>query len=120
MLPNCGQETTNSENKQTDVDYRSLLFLNTNRHTDWMDGFLNPVRPCQIHLLRIGIGPEQPVPHGKQDPEIRPGPPDLSQVMHAMVARRDEEPLQFPRMPGHVHMHPVIRQNQHIGIERKE
>lgn len=40
--------------------------------------------------------------------------------MHAIVARRDEEPLQLFRLSGDVHVHPVIGQDQHIGIEGEE
>ncbi|WHZ26749.1 MAG: hypothetical protein OJF51_001545 [Nitrospira sp.] len=68
-----------------EVDDRSLLHLNPDCHTDRMDGFLNAIRSSQIHLLRIDIRPKQPIPHGKQDLKIFPGPPDLSQVMHAMI-----------------------------------
>jgi hypothetical protein len=73
-----------------------------------MDGFLNTVRPFQVHLFRIDIRPEQPVPHSKQHPEIRPRLRNPSQMMYTMIARRDEESLQFSRLPGHVHVHPVI------------
>ena len=101
------------------ADFFSIL-LDPDGHADWMDGFLNPVRPCRIYLLRIDIRPEQPIPQGKQNPEIRPRLSNLFQMMHPVIAWRDEEPLQFPRLPGHVHMHPVIGQDHQIGIKRKE
>lgn len=100
--------------------YSRFFPLHPDCHADRMDGFCNPIGSSQVYLLGIDIGSEQPIPHGKPHPEIRPRLPHPLEMVHSVVARRDEKPLQPSGLPSHVHMHPVIGEDQHVGIERKE
>lgn len=71
----------------------------------------NSKRDGLLDRLWVYIGPEDTIPDGEGDAEVRIVIRRVVSVVNMMVSRRDHYPFEPVRPPGHIHMHPIVQQH---------